>query len=120
MYSGGRTDEGSGALNFNSLYTLDNKVAGSVTAVTDASYTVLTTDRTLLVDTSSNAVTIDLQGAGAAGNGRKLDIKCVDATNTITVDGSSSQTIDGSLTQTITTLYDNMSLVCDGSNWHIL
>jgi len=58
--------------------------------------------------------------AATAGDGYRVDIKLVNATNAVTVDGNGSETIDGSTTLSITGLYDNASLVCDGSNWHIL
>lgn len=99
---------------------VDNQVMGGTTAVTAATHTHANTERYLLCDTTSNAITVDLVAAATAGDGYRIDIKIVDATNAVTIDASTTETIDGSLTQAITNLYDNMSLVCDGSNWHII
>jgi len=77
------------------------------------------TQRTILCDTSSNAITITLPTA-ASNFKRRMTIKLIDATNAVTVDGQGSDTIDGSLTQVITGLYDSMELVCDGTEWWII
>ncbi len=95
-------------------------IHGSKTSVTAASYTHLAADRYLLCDTTSNAITVNLIAAATAGDGARLDVKIVNATNAVTIDGSGGETIDGGTTLVLTTLYDNVSLVCDGSNWHIL
>ena len=81
-------------------------------------YTVLITDHMVLVNTSS-ARTINLPAAATAKAGAEVIIK--DATgsaaaNNITVDASGTETIDGALTKTISTNYDSLRLVCDGSS----
>ncbi len=93
---------------------------GPTTSVTAATHTHVAANRYLLCDTTSNAITVNLIAAATAGDGARLDIKIVNATNAVTIDGSGSETIDGATTLALTTLYDNASLVCDGSNWHIL
>lgn len=98
----------------------DRQVAGPTTSVTAATHNMADGDRYLLCDTSSNAITVNLLAAATAGDGYRVDIKLVDATNSVTVDGSGSETIDGALTQSLSVLYTNLSLLCDGSNWHIL
>lgn len=97
-----------------------NQVMGPTTAVTAATHTMADGDRYLLCDTTSNAITVDLLTAATAGDGYRLDVKIVNATNTVTIDGNGTETIDGGLTLVLSNLYDNVSLVCDGSNWHIL
>jgi hypothetical protein len=98
----------------------DRQVSGPTTSVTAATHTHADGERYLLCDTSSNAITVNLVAAATAGDGYRLDIKSVDATNNVTIDGSGSETIDGATTAVLTTQYENISLVCDGSNWHIL
>jgi hypothetical protein len=102
------------------IVTAINQVMGPTTAVTAATHTHAITERYLLCDTTSNAITVNLLAAATAGDGYRLDVKIVNATNAVTIDGSGSETIDGSTTLVLNTLYDNASLVCDGSNWHIL
>jgi hypothetical protein len=97
-----------------------NQNMGPTTAVTASTHTHAIDERYLLCDTTSNAITVDLLAAATAGDGYRLDIKIVDATNAVTVDGNGSETIDGATTATLSTQYENISLVCDGSNWHIL
>jgi hypothetical protein len=97
-----------------------NTLTTATTSVTAATHTHAATERYLLCDTSSNAITVNLVAAATAGDGYRLDIKSVDATNNVTIDGSGSETIDGATTAVLTTQYENISLVCDGSNWHIL
>jgi len=38
----------------------------------------------------------------------------------LTIDGNSSETIDGATTTTLNTQYEEVTLVCDGTNWHVL
>ena len=59
----------------------------------------------------------------ASGNsGLWYCFKKTDATaNALTIDGADSETIDGSATNTeVDAQYDTMTIVCDGSNWHII
>ena len=88
--------------------------------VTAAAHTHLISDEVLLCDTTSNAITVNLAQASTLYNGYVLQVKLVDATNAVTIDGYSSETIDGATTLVLSVLYSSVSLVCDGSNWHIL
>lgn len=86
----------------------------------DTPYSVGATDEMILVNASGGAVTVNLPAA-ASNTGRKLKIKKTDSSvNLVTIDGNSSETIDGDLTLDIVSQYDCYSLVCDGSNWHII
>lgn len=83
-------------------------------------YTALTTDDTILADTSVGAFTITLYAA-ASNSGRRLTIKKTTAdVNAVTIDGNALETIDGSLTVLLYHRYQSIELECDGSNWHIL
>lgn len=82
-------------------------------------YTAVTTDDVITVTTGS-AWTLTLYAA--SGNaGRVLRIKKTSSDlNALTIDGNASETIDGATTTSINTQYEEVTIVCDGSNWHIL
>ena len=74
----------------------------------------------LLCDASSNSVTVNLPSASDSIN-TVYYVKKIDSSgNTVTIDGNSNETIDGSLTQVISVQYDSLTVVSDGSNWHII
>lgn len=78
-------------------------------------YAALANDNTIFCKTNNLTVTLPT-AAGRAG--KFYNIKVVDNI-VVTVATTSSQTIDGSLTQ-ILNQYDNMAVISDGTNWHIL
>ncbi len=84
-----------------------------------ATYNALTTDNVILA--SGAAFTINLYAA-SGNSGKQLRIKKTDSTlaNIITIDGNASETIDGATTTTLNTQYEEVTIVCDGSSWHIL
>ena len=89
-----------------------------VQTVTASSDTLGSTDHVVLCDCTSNAITINLP---AAQSGRQYHIKKIDSSsNTVTIDGNGAETIDGALTQVISAQYESITIVCDGSNWHII
>jgi hypothetical protein len=87
-----------------------------------ADYTVATSDGAdviILVDASGGARVITLYAA-SGNSGNQVSVKKTDSSaNTVTIDGNSSETIDAATTQVISAQYTSLSLVCDGSNWHI-
>jgi len=100
----------------------DSKVITAVTNVTGTTYTTLATDNVVLVDddTAGAAVTVTLLAAATAGDGHRIDIKKLGSTGNVVIDANGAELIDGALTQTLTTQYENITLICDGSSWHIL
>ncbi|CAB4199978.1 hypothetical protein UFOVP1351_18 [uncultured Caudovirales phage] len=83
-------------------------------------YTATTADDVLLCSASGGAWTLTLP-ASSGNSGKVLRIKKTDSsTNIVTVDGNASETIDGALTRKLATQYEELTLVCDGSNWHVL
>jgi len=54
-----------------------------------------------------------------ADNGDWNEMQKLVAANSVILDGNSSETINGATTATIDAQYTSLSLVCDGSNWHI-
>tara|TARA_R110002126_G_scaffold42101_2_gene122012 strand:- start:10959 stop:12599 length:1641 start_codon:yes stop_codon:yes gene_type:complete len=88
-----------------------------------ADYTVLDADgfRTIgMTVGSSTDKTVTLPTASANTN-RIITIKKVDSgTNDLIIDGEGAETIDGATTLTIPRENDSYTLQCDGSNWEIL
>jgi hypothetical protein len=98
-----------------------NDVVGLTTSVTTATYTVLSTDTILGVNTSS-AKTITLPAPSASQNGRVITIKDstgTAATNTITISASSSL-IDGATSVVIRKNYGALQLFSDGVNYYLM
>jgi hypothetical protein len=89
-------------------------------AVSTTPYTVVATDRTILVDATGGARTVNLPTAASA-KWRVLKIKKIDSSaNTVTVDGSGAETIDGAATQVIAAQYASFTIQSDGATWWIL
>ena len=73
-----------------------------------------------LCDTTSGVLTLNLPAA-ASYTGRVYQVKKTSAdANTVVIDGNASETIDGGLTATLTTQYESITIVSDGSNWFII
>ena len=115
-------DGGTGASTASDARTnlgLPLNVSATTTSVTSTTYTTLATDKYILANNASG-VTITLLAAATAGDGFELIIKNVGSSGSITIDGNASETIDGGLTAILTTQYESITIVCDGSNWHII
>ncbi|KKN35532.1 hypothetical protein LCGC14_0782660 [marine sediment metagenome] len=90
-----------------------------ITSVT-LDYTALLIDDVILVDASAGAVIITLPAA-ADRNGKRYDIKKIDATaNTVTIDGNAVETIDDGLIAVLTTQYEAVALISDATEWWIM
>lgn len=88
----------------------------NVTAIT-ANYTASYED-VVLADATTGAITVALP---LAKINKRVNVKKVDASgNNVTIDGNGAQTIDGTLTKIITTQYDSITMISDGSNWFII
>jgi len=88
------------------------------TVLKTGNYTVTTDDHTVIA--TANSFTVALIAAATAGIGKRYEIKNSESNvGTITVDGDVSETIEGALTQTLFT-GESITVVCDGSNWHIV
>ena len=80
-------------------------------------YTADTDDDMILCNAA--ALTITLYAA-SGNSGEVLYLKNIHATGVVTIDANGSETIDGALAKYITTQYESLTIVCDGSNWHII
>jgi hypothetical protein len=96
---------------------------GLVTEGTDmktktADYQLVTSDRTILVDTSSNAVTITLPASPSKGE--IYTVKCIDATNTCTV-ARNGNNIDGAAADITLLVTESATFQFDSTyGWAIL
>ena len=88
-----------------------------------AAYTLTTSDGKVIIlaDSSSNAITINLPAA-SENDGRIFYIKDKGGNavnNNITIDPDGSEKIDGGATTAIDSNYGSMTILCDGTGWHI-
>jgi len=99
----------------------DENIAGPTTDVTSTSYTVLSSDRILLVnDTTAGAdVTINIPSAATLGDGWQLVVKKVGTDFDVILDADGTETIDGALTRSLHQKNDTFVIVSDGTNWEI-
>jgi len=94
-------------------------IGTSTTVVTKtADYTATSVDYVIIADGTSNTVTITLPTALGI-DGRRYQIKCIDATFAVDVDGNGTETIDGALTQALAQ-WDSLTIASDGLNWVII
>lgn len=101
-------------------YAMDGRKP--VSTADTASYTATVLDKYILGDddTATGIVTITLPAVASAGNGHVLHVKKIGSTANVVVDGNASETIDGATTATLTTQYEALTLLCDGTSWHII
>ena len=106
----------SSALVVAARYAKLNGFGTGLSTKTSGPYSSLIDDTTLLVNTDSGAITINLIAA-SSNSGKMMLIRNIGTSgNNVTLDGNSSETIDGSATHTLS---DGGSILiqCDGSNW---
>lgn len=84
-----------------------------------ASITLTTSQTVVLCDASTGPIIVTLPAASGS-SGRQYIIKKIDSSAfSVTIDADGVELIDGDLTAVITSQYESVSIVCDGSNWHI-
>lgn len=92
----------------------------AVETVTASSDTLDDTNHVVLCDCTSNAITINLPTA-VGNTGLTYKVKKIDSTaNAVTVDGATTETIDGSTTAVLSSQYDAIQIVSNGTNWFIV
>lgn len=76
-------------------------------------------DQVILADATAGAIILTLPVAADRPNVPQF-IKKVDASaNTVTVQGDGAETIDGANTAVLTVQYEAISIISDGTEWHI-
>jgi len=102
----------------NSVLQVGGSLSVPITTKT-ATYTVTSSDYTILCNNASN-ININLPSASGI-SGRLYVIKKVSATGTnVTVNSNGGQQIDGVATKILSNQYDVVQIQSDGSNWIIL
>ncbi len=83
-------------------------------------YTITAADGLVVADASGGAFTVTLPAA-ADFTGRVYRIKKIDSSaNAVTIDGNGSETIDGATTAVLSTQYEAITVVSDGTEWWVL
>jgi hypothetical protein len=97
------------------------EVVPTITASQTGTYAILTTDDFIPCNASGGGFTVTLPTAVSAA-GKRYRIKSTHAqtTNVITIATTSSQTIDGVTTTTLNSQYEEVTVLSDGANWHII
>lgn len=88
----------------------------------DTPYTVLVDDdgRVVDVDASGGAVTVNLPAVATAKNGFLVVVQKSDSsTNAVTVDADGAETINGQTTYSLPGQYTSATFICDGVEWFI-
>ena len=92
-----------------------------VTTLADSNATLTVAQAGILLMPNSTTRTLTLPAAATATGIEYTIKKTTAAASAITVDGNASETIDGATTHTtMDAQYDTITIVCDGSNWHIV
>jgi hypothetical protein len=82
-------------------------------------YTPTISDCVMFVDASGVALTMDLPDTTNLGGKLYTFVKIDNTANAVTIDGNGN-TINGITTYTLSTQYNRVRMICDGSNWIIL
>lgn len=83
-------------------------------------YTLTSGDGLVVADASGGAFTVTLPTAVGI-TGTVYRVKKIDATaNAVTIDGAGAETIDGGATATISTQYEAITVISDGTEWWVL
>ncbi len=97
-------------------------VEGAATSAKTAAYTVVAGDdaSTILCSAASADYAVALTAAATLGDGFTVTIKKSDATKfMITINPNGSETIDGLPDLKLRQEHASVTLICDGSNWHV-
>lgn len=84
-----------------------------------ASDTVRVADGVLLADATAGVVTLTLPKAETM-RGRRVTVKKLDNANDVEVAAASGETVDGAADVTLTTQYEVVTVVSDGTAWHVV
>lgn len=105
------------------LYGIDQKLAEIDAVGTEqasSSYTVGSDVHYVEFNTSAGAITASLTSAATLGVGYKYTFKVTNATNPVLISPAGAETIDGLTALYMTTVYETMEIISDGTNWKII
>jgi hypothetical protein len=115
---------GGGQDTWETTYTknLDTKaVINSSVNTTSSTGQIAATDTMNLVDASGGMTIRVLPAASSLPVGLQVTFKKIDASsNTVVVDAQTGNTIDGQSSVNLTSQYEVLRIINDGSNWHII
>ena len=103
--------------------TASSGAPAAATSAKTAAYTVIAGDAgsTILCSAASADYAVALTAAGTLGDGFTVTLKKSDATKfMITINPNSTETIDGLLDLKLRNEHSEATLICDGSNWHLI
>lgn len=111
-------DENSDTVN-RSLGALKTSVTEPTTLITASSYNITDEDAIILADATAAPITLTLPPAADVLY-QVFAIKRLNSgANSVTIDGLGSETIDGALTKVLSSQYDTLNIVSDGTEWWI-
>lgn len=77
-------------------------------------------NKIVLCDATSATFSVNLQAVATAADGFTVTIKKTDSSaNAVTIDGSSTEKIDDIATYVLSSQYDSVVLICDGTQWRV-
>jgi len=108
-----------GDKNFTDLADSVNIARMETVTINTVSYTA-SSPRTILSDATAAPITV-LLPAAASNVDVVYIIKKIDSTaNTVTIDANLSETIDGATTKVLTSQWEVVKMISDGSVWYII
>ncbi len=113
-------DNTDGLISAQDLRDLLVSVMGSQVVHTVTANTGLTTDMDIvLVDATADNLVMTLPAAASSAY-KRYTVKKVDSgAHTVTLNGNGAN-IDGAATQVLSSQYDRVTVVCDGTAWYIV
>lgn len=111
---------GTGRLAIDGELEVTEKFRTNVVSVTTTTHTAGDEHVIACYDnTAGGDITITLP-AVSTNAGVQYVIKKMENTYNVIIDGNASETIDGATTATLTTQYESVTLVCDGTQWLVI
>ncbi|MGK5093325.1 hypothetical protein WDW89_15095, partial [Deltaproteobacteria bacterium TL4] len=74
----------------------------------------------VLVDTSAGSLSVSLPPSAMTNRGRTYSVKLIAGANPLTLTPAVGQSIDGATNQILSRVNEALTLISDGSGWHIL
>jgi hypothetical protein len=90
------------------------------TVVTKTSNYTAANESVILVNATTGTVTISLPAAALKPNWPYVVKKIDSSVNTVVVDPNGAETIDGAATKTLTTQYQSVRFISNGTAWSII
>ena len=103
------------------ITTTAGLASGATLKSSGSPYTVLSTDEVIIVTTGAGGYTVDLPAASTNAGRKLIIIKADSGAGAITVTPAGADTIEGSATKSLTSQYNKIGLISDGSSiWYDL